>query len=97
MVEREACPGLPDPLPALRKCAETDREVMERGTRAFVSYVRGYREHQVGGVFCTSPQPCWLGKDHATRNPAAPRAHARGSRVHNLSVVQHWASGNCAR
>jgi hypothetical protein len=54
MVEREACPGLPDPLPGLRKCAEADREVMERGTRAFVSYVRGYREHQVGVSWRTS-------------------------------------------
>ena len=50
MVEREAPGGLPDPLPALRRCAEADREVMEKGTRAFVSYVRGYREHQVGAV-----------------------------------------------
>lgn len=34
-------------LQRVRRAAETDREVMEQGTRAFVSYVRGYREHQV--------------------------------------------------
>jgi ATP-dependent RNA helicase DDX55/SPB4 len=53
MAEQAAAQGLPDPLPALRRAAERDREVMERGVRAFVSYVRGYREHQVRfmGVF----------------------------------------------
>jgi ATP-dependent RNA helicase DDX55/SPB4 len=42
----------------MRKEAEGDREAMEKATRAFVSYVRGYKEHhlkyifriQVGGV-----------------------------------------------
>jgi ATP-dependent RNA helicase DDX55/SPB4 len=45
--EQQAVQGLPDVLQRLRREAETDREVMEKGTRAFVSYVRGYREHQV--------------------------------------------------
>jgi ATP-dependent RNA helicase DDX55/SPB4 len=32
-------------LPLLRGAAEGDREVMEAGLKAFVSYVRGYKEH----------------------------------------------------
>jgi hypothetical protein len=39
---------LPD-LP--RRASESDREVMEKGTRAFVSYVRGYKEHQCRFIF----------------------------------------------
>lgn len=35
----------------LRHEAETDREVMEKGTRAFVSLVRGYKEHHCKFVF----------------------------------------------
>jgi ATP-dependent RNA helicase DDX55/SPB4 len=35
----------------LRKEAETDREVMEKSTRAFVSLVRGYKEHHCKFVF----------------------------------------------
>jgi hypothetical protein len=35
----------------LRKEAETDREVMEKSTRAFVSFVRGYKEHHCKFVF----------------------------------------------
>ena len=47
MVEQKAWEGLPDPLPKVKCSAEQDRNIMEKGTRAFVSYVRGYREHQV--------------------------------------------------
>ncbi len=47
MVEEEAAEGVPEVLPRVRRLAETDREAMEKGTSAFVSYVRGYREHQV--------------------------------------------------
>lgn len=35
----------------LRKAAEGDREVMEKGSRAFVSLVRGYKEHHCKFVF----------------------------------------------
>ena len=34
-----------------RGLSETDREVMEKGTRAFVSYLRGYKEHQCKFIF----------------------------------------------
>lgn len=47
MVEEEAAKDVPEVLPRVRRLAETDREAMEKGTNAFVSYVRGYREHQV--------------------------------------------------
>ena len=45
--EQKAWEGLSDLLPRVRHAAEHDRNIMEKGTRAFVSYVRGYREHQV--------------------------------------------------
>lgn len=35
----------------LRQAAECDREVMEKGSRAFVSLVRGYKEHHCKFVF----------------------------------------------
>jgi hypothetical protein len=34
-----------------RKEAESDREVMEKASRAFVSLVRGYKEHHCKFVF----------------------------------------------
>ena len=36
---------------ALQRRAEGERELMERGVRAFVSYVRGYKEHQCRFIF----------------------------------------------
>ncbi len=48
MVEEQPAEGVPEVLSRVRRLAETDRDVMEKGTAAFVSYVRGYREHQVG-------------------------------------------------
>lgn len=47
LVEQQAWDGLADPLPKIKNAAEQDRNIMEKGTRGFVSYVRGYREHQV--------------------------------------------------
>ena len=38
-------------LAAARREAEGDRLVMEAGTKAFVSYVRAYKEHQCGFIF----------------------------------------------
>jgi hypothetical protein len=35
----------------LRAEAESDREFMEKSTRAFVSFVRGYKEHHCKFVF----------------------------------------------
>lgn len=40
LTEASAEEALPDLCPAARKLAEGDRDVMEKGTRAFVSWVR---------------------------------------------------------
>jgi ATP-dependent RNA helicase DDX55/SPB4 len=39
------------PLDILRNLSETDRQAMEFGTRAFVSYLRAYREHVCKYIF----------------------------------------------
>ncbi|KIZ03208.1 DEAD-box ATP-dependent RNA helicase 18 [Monoraphidium neglectum] len=50
--EVEKLPGAPDGLTAwLRSEAETDREAMDKATRAFVSFVRGYKEHHLKYIF----------------------------------------------
>lgn len=55
MVEEEAAKDVQEVLPRVRRRAETDREVLEKGTNAFVSYVRGYREHQVDMTSLQAP------------------------------------------
>eukprot|EP00271_Cylindrocystis_brebissonii_P005500 TRINITY_DN1755_c0_g1_i1.p1 TRINITY_DN1755_c0_g1~~TRINITY_DN1755_c0_g1_i1.p1 ORF type:complete len:807 (+),score=156.37 TRINITY_DN1755_c0_g1_i1:219-2639(+) len=40
-----------DITPMLRKAAKSDRDVMEKGLRAFVSFVRGYKEHHCSFIF----------------------------------------------
>lgn len=49
----EASPtaAAPDLMPAIRAAAINDREVLEKGIRAFVSYVRGYKEHHCKYIF----------------------------------------------
>ncbi|KAL4439653.1 hypothetical protein ABPG75_002654 [Micractinium tetrahymenae] len=42
---------LPDVQPELQRQAEADRLVMETGTKAFVSYVRAYKEHHCKFIF----------------------------------------------
>ena len=39
----------------LRSAAESDREFLDKGIRAFVSYVRAYREHQCRQAISTWP------------------------------------------
>ena len=41
----------PDVTPLIREMALADRDVMEKGTVAFVSYVRGYKEHDLKYIF----------------------------------------------
>jgi ATP-dependent RNA helicase DDX55/SPB4 len=38
-------------MPALRALALQDRDILEKGIKAFVSYVRGYKEHQCKYIF----------------------------------------------
>ncbi|KAI7845551.1 hypothetical protein COHA_000842 [Chlorella ohadii] len=52
--------SLPDIQPTLQRLAETDRLVMEAGTKAFVSYVRAYKEHHCKFIF--RPQDLALGR-----------------------------------
>ena len=40
-----------EPHAAFRKLAEQDRDVMEKGVKAFVSFVRCYKEHQCRFIF----------------------------------------------
>jgi hypothetical protein len=42
----------------LRSAAEGDREVMEKGSRAFVSLIRGYKEHHCKFVFRLQVRGC---------------------------------------
>eukprot|EP00897_Mesotaenium_endlicherianum_P001756 jgi/Mesen1/1608/ME000134S00721 len=43
--------GVPDVVPQLRKAAMGDRDVMEKGLRAFVSFFRAYKEHHCHYIF----------------------------------------------
>lgn len=38
-------------MPNLRKLSESDRDILEKGIKAFVSYIRGYKEHQCRFIF----------------------------------------------
>jgi len=40
-----------DLMPSLRALALQDRDILEKGIKAFVSYVRGYKEHQCKYIF----------------------------------------------
>lgn len=42
---------LPDALSKVRDMALKDRDVLEKGTKAFTSYVRAYKEHQCAFIF----------------------------------------------
>eukprot|EP00566_Odontella_aurita_P008784 CAMPEP_0113543428 /NCGR_PEP_ID=MMETSP0015_2-20120614/10151_1 /TAXON_ID=2838 /ORGANISM="Odontella" /LENGTH=830 /DNA_ID=CAMNT_0000443583 /DNA_START=62 /DNA_END=2554 /DNA_ORIENTATION=- /assembly_acc=CAM_ASM_000160 len=42
---------LPDALPKVRDMALKDRDVLEKGTKAFTSYIRAYKEHQCAFIF----------------------------------------------
>ena len=43
--------GLEDFLPKVRDLVLTDRDVLERGTRAYTSYIRAYKEHRCAFIF----------------------------------------------
>jgi len=42
---------IPDVLPKLRKMVMSDRDLLEKGTKAFTSYVRAYKEHKCSFIF----------------------------------------------
>jgi ATP-dependent RNA helicase DDX55/SPB4 len=43
--------SLTDVLPLLRDLALKDRDFLERGTKAFTSYIRAYKEHRCAFIF----------------------------------------------
>jgi len=42
---------VPDVLPSIRKLVLKDRDILEKGTKAYTSYIRAYKEHQCGFIF----------------------------------------------
>ncbi|KAI4306875.1 hypothetical protein L6164_030117 [Bauhinia variegata] len=49
--ERRCSDDASDVVPQIRDAARKDRDVMEKGLRAFVSYVRAYKEHHCSYIF----------------------------------------------
>ncbi|GLT31513.1 hypothetical protein SLA2020_062460 [Shorea laevis] len=49
--ERKSTDDASDVVPQLRSAARKDRDVMEKGLRAFVSYIRAYKEHHCSYIF----------------------------------------------
>jgi ATP-dependent RNA helicase DDX55/SPB4 len=49
--ERTCSDNAPDVVPEIRSAATKDRDVMEKGVRAFVSYIRAYKEHHCSYIF----------------------------------------------
>lgn len=46
-LEQTACfADAPDTFAPLRLAAESDRDILDKSMRAFVSYLRAYKEHQ---------------------------------------------------
>eukprot|EP00584_Thalassiosira_punctigera_P003803 CAMPEP_0172540996 /NCGR_PEP_ID=MMETSP1067-20121228/11888_1 /TAXON_ID=265564 ORGANISM="Thalassiosira punctigera, Strain Tpunct2005C2" /NCGR_SAMPLE_ID=MMETSP1067 /ASSEMBLY_ACC=CAM_ASM_000444 /LENGTH=834 /DNA_ID=CAMNT_0013326947 /DNA_START=27 /DNA_END=2531 /DNA_ORIENTATION=- len=42
---------IPNVLPAIRKLVLKDRDILEKGTKAYTSYIRAYKEHHCGFIF----------------------------------------------
>ncbi|XAR71898.1 RNA helicase [Bertholletia excelsa] len=49
--ERKCSDEVPNVVPNLRSAAKKDRDVMEKGLRAFVSFIRAYKEHHCSYIF----------------------------------------------
>lgn len=49
--ERPKSNSVPDVVPLFRAAAAKDRDIMEKGLRAFVSYIRAYKEHHCTFIF----------------------------------------------
>lgn len=49
--ERKSSDKALDIIPQIRSAAKKDRDVMEKGLRAFVSYIRAYKEHHCSYLF----------------------------------------------
>ncbi|KAL6627379.1 hypothetical protein ACP70R_031105 [Stipagrostis hirtigluma subsp. patula] len=51
LTERECPTNTEDVVPQIRTAALEDRNVMEKGLRAFVSFIRAYKEHHCSYIF----------------------------------------------
>ncbi|KAM7263484.1 hypothetical protein ACFE04_001167 [Oxalis oulophora] len=49
--ERKCAENTPDVFPGIRSCAMKDRDIMEKGVKAFVSFIRAYKEHYCSYIF----------------------------------------------
>ncbi|XP_038891300.1 DEAD-box ATP-dependent RNA helicase 18 [Benincasa hispida] len=49
--ERVCCSDASDIVPQIRTAAKKDRDVMEKGVKAFVSFIRAYKEHHCSFIF----------------------------------------------
>ncbi|KAK9283118.1 hypothetical protein L1049_011349 [Liquidambar formosana] len=49
--EKKCTDDASDIVPQIRSAAKKDRNVMEKGLRAFVSYIRAYKEHHCSYIF----------------------------------------------
>ncbi|XP_044461562.1 DEAD-box ATP-dependent RNA helicase 18 isoform X3 [Mangifera indica] len=49
--EKKCTDNVSDVVPQIRSAAKKDRDVMEKGLRAFVSYIRAYKEHHCSYIF----------------------------------------------
>ncbi|KMS99473.1 hypothetical protein BVRB_2g044680 isoform B [Beta vulgaris subsp. vulgaris] len=49
--ERLCSDNAPDVIPEIRSAAKKDRDVMEKGLKAFVSFIRAYKEHHCSYIF----------------------------------------------
>ncbi|EFN51763.1 hypothetical protein CHLNCDRAFT_59105 [Chlorella variabilis] len=67
--------ALPDVQPIVQRQAETDRLVMEAGTKAFLSYMRAYKEHHCRFIFRL--QVGWQGCQCAITLPVRPGREVR--------------------
>ncbi|KAL3650313.1 DEAD-box ATP-dependent RNA helicase 18 [Castilleja foliolosa] len=51
MDEGKCSDEAPDIIPQIRSAAKKDRDIMEKGLRAFVSFIRAYKEHDLQYIF----------------------------------------------
>ncbi|XP_022146827.1 DEAD-box ATP-dependent RNA helicase 18 [Momordica charantia] len=49
--ERNCCDDASDVVQQIRTAAKRDRDVMEKGVKAFVSFIRAYKEHHCAFIF----------------------------------------------
>ncbi|KAK7305921.1 hypothetical protein VNO77_43834 [Canavalia gladiata] len=49
--EKRCSDDVTDVVPQIRSAAKKDRDVMEKGVKAFVSYIRAYKEHHCSYIF----------------------------------------------